>query len=162
MEYIPVIVMLVESRLFHGPGRKHSKDPAREIVVWQDGLLGWKQKLPPGFPIFHLRSSHHGKSPSMSSARPKQDRVQSFCFILKVSRLEPPQFLQALVAAGQTHMVVRSSTRKNVLMPGISAGHEHETEREGEGVGFFVPLGWYQLGFGTDQVLFQNDESVMK
>lgn len=46
---------------------------AWEVRVGQDGVLVWKAA--PRFPRPHLPVPHHGKSPAVSSARPKQEPV---------------------------------------------------------------------------------------
>lgn len=78
-------------------------------MVWQDDLFVMKNQRSstPGFPISYLVPFLHSRSPTVSSARPKQRSEFSFYFTLRLSPLEPTQ-------SAATHMVECYWVRDNV------------------------------------------------
>ena len=129
---------------------KYSKDPCMGdcgVLIWfmHVGAFPWVSNFPSPFIL-------PWKNFNCVLNKPNQICVQCFCFILKLSPLE-----SALVAARLKWLQALEQERwcKQFWRVRYSMG-----KRKRERKCFFVPLWLYKLRFGTDQVLFQNDQST--
>ena len=121
----------VETRLFHGIARKHSKDPCQGDfgLAW---FIGVEIEAAPGFPMSHLPPSHNGRSPNTSpEGQNKSQYPESLLYIKTQYFWNPCPLLQALVAARPTWSRL-SGKRENALSKHTGQVQVPEWQRERE------------------------------
>ena len=137
---------------------KHAKDPCAEdcdVAKW----FTWVETCP-WVSMFPVPPSRHGKSPAVSSARPRwKSQCPSSCLTLKLSPSEPAQS-----AVGPrsclTHVAVCSQARENTPVHSASAWLGW-----GWGERECVPLcspGIVSLGLGQTSCFFKITSEVPK
>ena len=124
--------------------------------LWCGKMIYSRGNLPLGFQCPIPSTPPWKKSNPVLSEATAKASVQSFCFILKLSPLEPTPSAVGPDSC-QVHVVPRSQARESVQMQGASASPGRQEKRDS-----LLPWDYITLGLGWTMCFFKRTNQLPK